>query len=156
MGQKPAAGTCDCCSCSSRMLLVRFYATVFQECFPCILIHILRVPACRLKESHQLVMQTQSKSQAEVLEVVCYCKDLSEVNGRVLLLHSHTLIPPWGKVITVSPSTIPSQTSKCCSWLFVASTGIPFLPPDCLKIIDEAYSKASQEALRVTKQFFWF
>lgn len=118
---------------------------------------ILRRSECqpyRLKESHQLVVQTQSKSQAEVFEVICYGKALTGVNRGVLLLHSHTSIPPWCKGITVSPSTIPFQTWKCCSRQFFASTGIPFLTPDCPKIINEAYSKTSQEALRVTQQFF--
>lgn len=98
---------------------------------PSILTHLLRVPAHRLKESHQLVVQTQSKSQAEAFEVICCWKaEVAEVNGEGAQSH---LIPPWGKVITFSPSTIPLQTSKCCSWMFVASTEIPFLTPACLK-----------------------
>lgn len=101
---------------------------------PSTLIHVLRVPAYRLKESHQLIMQTQSKSQAEVFEVICYWKALTEVDGGILLLHTHTLILPWCKVITASPSTIPFQTSKCCSWLFAVFQRSPSCHQIALKL----------------------
>lgn len=49
------------------------------------------------------------------------------------MLHSHALNAPWYNVTTFSPSIIPLQTSKYFSSLFIASTGILFLPPGCFK-----------------------